>query len=65
MEINRGWIRRVQEILAGFEKTIRARARSGLVINKRGIRPTRIAGKEVGVIKNFLLLLVGGGRLKG
>lgn len=63
MEINRGWIRRVQEILAGLEKTIRARAI--LVINKRGIRPTRIAGKEVGVIKNFLLLLVGGGRLKG
>lgn len=26
MEINRGWIRRVQEILAGLEKTIRARA---------------------------------------
>lgn len=32
----------------------------------RAIRPTRIAAKEAGIIKNFLPLLVGGGgRLKG
>ena len=64
MEINRGWIRRVQEILAGFEKTIRARAIRPRY-QQAGYPPDTNCRKEVGVIKNFLLLLVGGGRLKG